>query len=80
MLVRSEVTPPKDTLVGVDFSVAGFAAEPPLMATSTVVWTQPGKIGLQFLQEPPGLTTLLAWLEREHSPWSGTAEEPPRTI
>ena len=79
MLVRSKVIPPKDTLIGVGFSVAGFEAQSPLVATSTVVWTQPGEIGLKFVQEPPELTTLLAWLEREHSPWSGASQESAET-
>ncbi len=80
MLVRSEATPPPTgTPVGVDFSVSGFAMEPPLQASSTVVWTQPGKIGLKFLEAPPGLSTLLSWLEREHAPWTGVEEGPKQT-
>ena len=77
MLVRSEASPPSGAQVGVDFSIAGFAAEAPITATGAVVWTQPGKVGLKFLQDPPGLKALLAWLEREHYAWSGTGAEPP---
>lgn len=69
MMVRSEIDLPKETLIGVDFSVTGFPADP-VAAKSAVVWTQPGKIGLKFLQEPPGLPPLLGWLERERCPWS----------
>ena len=76
MLVRSEASPPSGTQVGVGFSISGFAAESPITATGAVVWTQPGKVGLKFLQDPPGLKTVLAWLEREHYAWSGAGAEP----
>jgi hypothetical protein len=72
LLVYCELTPFLDAEIRIEFSVLGFAGECPVTARGKVVWTQPGKMGVEFLKDPTGLKTLLMWLEHEHYVWSGT--------
>jgi hypothetical protein len=74
MLVRTDVTPSSGSQVGIGFSVPGFPGNSPLKAVGTVVWTQPGKVGVKFNDIPPGLSSLLQWLESNNCPWSGVGE------
>ena len=73
MLVRSQTQAPVGTEVAIDLAVSVNGGQFLLAARGTVVWTQPGEVGVKFLQEPPGLKQLLIWLETEHCPWSGVA-------
>jgi len=72
LLLLCDDTPPPGTEVRVDFAVWGLAGEFPVSGRGKVVWTQPGKVGVEFLEEPEGLKSLLIFLEREHYCWSGT--------
>ena len=72
LLVVCDHSPPPGTEVRLDFAVWGLASEFPVSARGKVVWTHPGKVGLEFIGEPDGLKALLIFLEREHCCWSGT--------
>jgi hypothetical protein len=72
--VRADVTPPTGSQIGIGFSVPGFSGDSPLRAVGTVVWTQPGQVGVKFNGSPPELGSLLEWLESNNYPWSGIGE------
>ena len=72
LLVYCDLTPPLGAKIAIEFSVNGFDEGRPIIARGMVVWTQPGRVGVEFLEDPPGLIVLLLWLEREHCCWSGT--------
>ena len=71
LLILCEPIPPLGAEVQINFAVWGLAGEFPVGARGNVVWTQPGKVGLEFLEEPDGIRALLTFLEREHCCWSG---------
>ena len=71
LLILCEPIPPLGAEVQIDFAVWGLAGEFPVGARGKVVWMQPGKVGLEFLEEPDGIRALLTFLEREHCCWSG---------
>ena len=70
MLVQSEMTPPVGAEIDIEFSVSGPTGEFAASVRGVVAWIQPGRVGIQFLEGPPGLTELLEWLERERYYWS----------
>lgn len=72
LLVYTRSTPPLEAEIGVEFSLPGFDEGRPIIARGRVVWTQPGKLGVEFVEDPPGLLVLLLWLEKEHCCWSRT--------
>jgi len=65
LLILCEPIPPLGAEVQIDFAVWGLGGEFPVGARGKVVWTQPGKVGLEFIGEPDGLKVLLIFLERE---------------
>jgi hypothetical protein len=73
MFVKSATDLPCDIEGAIDFSVSVGGGQFLVVGPGTVVWTRPGEVGIKFLQEPLGIRGLLAWLEREHYPWSSIA-------
>jgi hypothetical protein len=49
------------------FSVSGLEQKWSVVGQGKVVWAQPGKVGLEFIEEPTGLSTLLLYLERRET-------------
>jgi len=59
-----------DTGIAIDFSVSVGGGQFLMVGQGMVVWIRPGEVEIKFLQDPLGIRGLLAWLEREHYPWS----------
>jgi len=54
--------------VTIQFSVSGFNEEhQAINARARIAWSQPSKIGVEFLEEPHGLRILLRLLEQKES-------------
>jgi hypothetical protein len=64
VLIYCDLRAPINSKAHLSFSVSGLGKRHSLVAEAQVVWTQPGKVGMEFTQEPPGLTALLLDLKQ----------------
>ena len=64
MLVKSATSFPCDSGDAIDFSVSVGGGQFLVVGQGTAVWIRPGEVRIKFLQEPPGISGLIAWLER----------------
>jgi hypothetical protein len=63
LLVHCDLSAPIDEEVTVRFSVFGLHEHRTISARGKIAWSQPRKVGVEFLEEPPGLRRLLQLLE-----------------
>jgi hypothetical protein len=63
LLVYCDLNAPIDEEVTVRFSVFGLSEVQTINARGKIAWSQPGKVGVEFLEEPPGLRRLMQLLE-----------------
>ena len=73
LLVRIQTQAPVGTEVAIDLAVSVSGGQFLLAGQGRVVWSRAGEMGIKFLDDSPGLSRLLIWLEREHCPWSSIA-------
>jgi hypothetical protein len=67
LLVYCDLNAPTGSDTRLCFSVSGLKQRPSVIAKGKIVWSQPGKVGLEFIDEPTGLSTLLLHLEKRNA-------------
>jgi hypothetical protein len=64
VLVYCDLNAPTGSDTSLCFSVSGLEEKSSVIAKGRLVWSQRGKVGLEFIEEPTGLSTLLLHLEK----------------
>lgn len=63
LLLYCDLDVPVDSRVHISFSLTGIGEEYSVITKGKVVWTQPGRLGVEFVDSPMGLSSLLTYLQ-----------------